>query len=284
MESALFALREHFPRLPAAEKKAAQYVLDEPRKVLHCNITELAKHCGVSQAAIVRLCRRIGIEGFSDFKLRLSYDVFRTTDERFLPDLQIESAMDGPQVVKGVIGNLQRSLARLQSLCDVNLLSQAADRIRFAPMNYAFGVGASGLAAQDFYQKMIRIGIPCAHSHDTDFQVIAACNLTKEDTALVISNSGETAAMTAVSGWAKKNGAFLITLTMETDNTLRRNADLPLLVPSLEQVYRTGASVSRINQLAVIDMLFSLLIFKDLDTTIATLEKTIAATHPGKSS
>jgi len=70
---------------------------------------------------------------------------------------------------------------------------------------------------------------------------------------------------------------------METQNTLRNTADIPLLLPSLEQVFRTGSSVFRINQLAVIDMIYSLLIFRDLDTNIATLEKTIAAIHSRKS-
>jgi DNA-binding MurR/RpiR family transcriptional regulator len=279
MESALFAIRQFFPKLPAAEQKAARYALAEPRKVIHYNITEFARQCGASQAAIVRFCRRIGAAGYSDFKLRLSHDVFRTTDERFLPELELESNMDGAQVVKGVIGGVQRSIARLESLSDVHQLSRTAELICSARMNYVFGVGASGLVAQDFYQKLIRIGIPCSHSQDTDLQITAACNLKKEDTACIISYSGENPAMITVSGWAKKNGAAIITLTMETENTLRKAADIPLLVPSLERVYRTGATVSRINQLTVIDMIYSLIISRNLDTSITALEQTMAATH-----
>jgi DNA-binding MurR/RpiR family transcriptional regulator len=279
MESALFAIRQHLPTLPAAEKKAALYVLEEPKKVIHYNITELARQSGASQAAIVRFCRRIGATGFPDFKLRLSHDVFRTADERFLPDLELQSNMDGVQVVKGVIGGIQRSMARLESLCDVPLLTRAAELIRSARMNHIFGVGASGLVAQDFYQKLIRIGIPCSHSQDMDLQITAACNLKKEDAAFIISYSGENSVMITVSEWARKNGAAIITLTMETENTLRKTAGIPLLVPSLERVYRTGATVSRINQLAVIDMIYSLLVSGDLDAAITALDQTMTATH-----
>lgn len=279
MESVFFAIRTYFPDLPLVEKKIAQYILAEPQKVLLCNITALAEECGASQATIVRFCRRIGIKSFSDLKIRLSQDVLRMSDERFLPDIALKTSMDGAQVVKGVIGNLQRSLARLESICDVHLLSRTAELIATARMNHIFGVGASGLVAEDLYQKLTRIGIPCSHFQDTDFQIIASCNIKKEDAAFIISNSGETATMITVCEWAKKNGATVITLTMETQNTLRNTADIPLLVPSLEQVFRTGASVFRINQLAVIDMIYSLLIFRDLDTNITILEKTIAATH-----
>jgi DNA-binding MurR/RpiR family transcriptional regulator len=281
MESALFAIRQYLPRFPAAEKKAAEYILRESKNVLHYNITELARRSGVSQAAIVRFCRRIGAEGFADFKLRLSHDVFRTSDERFLPDLELESDMEPALVIKGIIGGIQRSMARLESLIDIPLIIRAVELIHSARMNYIFGIGASGLAAQDMAQKLIRIGFPCSCFQDTDLQITAACNLQKGDTAFIVSYSGETPAMITVSQWARKKGAEVITLTMESENTLRSSADIALLVPPLERIYRSGATVSRLTQLAVIDMIYSLLISRDLNSAIMAMEETMSATHTG---
>ncbi|MDR1636104.1 MAG: MurR/RpiR family transcriptional regulator [Treponema sp.] len=292
MESALFAIRQCLPDLPSAERRAAEYVLSEPGKVLHCNITELARRSGVSQAAIVRFCRRIGTSGFADFKLRLSRDVFLISpDEKFLTgypesagrgapsDLEAGPDMDPAKLVKGIIGGIQRNLARLEIVCDIHLLIKAADLIRGARFIGLFGIGASGLAAQDLYQKFLRIGLPCSNSQDTDLQITTACNLRKGDAAFIISYSGETTSMIRCAEWARKNGASLITLTREGGNTLRSCSDIPLLVPSLEPVYRSAATVSRINQLAVVDMIYSLVISKDLNTAIEALERTMTATH-----
>jgi DNA-binding MurR/RpiR family transcriptional regulator len=284
MESALYAIRRYLAEFPVAEKKVAEFVLGESKNVLHYNLAELARRSGVSQAVIVRFCRRIGAEGFADFKLRLSHDIFRSSDDRFLPDMELESDMNPALVVKGVIGGIQRSIARLESLIDIPLISRAAELIRSARMNYIFGIGASGLAAQDLSQKLIRIGFPCSCFQDTDLQITAACNLQAGDLAFIISYSGETPAMLTVSKWARKKGAAIISLTMETENTLRKSADLALLVPSLERIYRTGATVSRINQLAVIDMIYTLLVSGDLDHSIRALEETMAATHEGRES
>jgi DNA-binding MurR/RpiR family transcriptional regulator len=88
--------------------------------------------------------------------------------------------------------------------------------------------------------------------------------------------------MLTVSRWARKKGTPLVSLTMETENTLRRSADIALLVPSTERIYRSGATVSRIDQLAVIDMLYTLLVSGDLDRSIKALEETMAATHEGR--
>jgi DNA-binding MurR/RpiR family transcriptional regulator len=283
MESALFAIRRSLPEFSAAERKAAEYILEESKNVLHYNITELARRSGVSQAAIVRFCRRIGAEGFADFKLRLSHDVFRSSDDRFLPDLELESNMDPVLVVKGVIGGIQRSMVRLESLIDIPLLNRSVELIRSARMIYTFGIGASGLAAQDLAQKLIRIGFPCSCFPETDLQITAACNLQGKDAAFIISYSGETPAMLTVSELARKKGATVISLTMEGENTLRASADIPLLVPSLERIYRSGATISRLTHLAVIDVIYSLLISKDLNTAIKAVEETMAATHTGRS-
>ena len=279
MDSLLFAIREQLPSLSRAERKAADYVLLEPEKAVYYNVAELAKQSGVSQAAIVRFCRRIGTEGYSDFKIRLSHDVFRSSPIRYLPNQELEPEKEPAAIVKDVIDSIQRSMAWLESLSDIHLLSRAADMIDSARINYVFGIGASSLVAQDMYQKLIRIGIPCSAPLDTDLQITAACNLKKGDTALVISFSGETPAMIAVGEWTRKKGASLITLTRETDNTLRSLADTALLVPSTEQILRPGAMVSRISQLAVIDMLYSLLLTRNLNSAIQALEETLIATH-----
>ena len=279
MESALFIIRRFLPDFPAAEKKVAEYVLAEPRKVIHYNITELARRSGVSQAAIVRFCRRIGMKGFPEFKLQLSQDVFRISDERFLPDLELESDMDPALVAKGVIGGIHRNMDKLETLCDVHLISQAVDIIRKARFTYIFGVGASGLVAQDLYQKLIRIGFPCANSLETHLQLTVACNLKPLDAAFIISYSGETSEMISCASQVKKNGAALVTLTMETANTLCSFADIALRVPALERIYRTGATISLISQLAIIDMIYTLLVSRNLDPSIHALEETMIATH-----
>lgn len=280
MESLLFTIRRFLPDLPSAERKTAEHVLLEPGEVIHNNITELAARSGVSQAAIVRFCRRIGMKSFSEFKLKLSQDVFRISDERFLSNFELESDMDPALVVVGVIGEIHRNMDRLESICDVHHINLAVDIIRKAHLIDIFGVGASALAAQDLYQKLVRIGFPCATTFDTHLQITSACNLKKGDAAFIISYSGEIPEMISCARWAKKKGASLITLTMETENTLSSFADVALKVPSQERISKTGgATVSLINQIALNDMIYFLLVSKNLDPSIQALKETTAAVH-----
>jgi DNA-binding MurR/RpiR family transcriptional regulator len=117
---------------------------------------------------------------------------------------------------------------------------------------------------------------------DTDLQVTAASSLKPTDVAFVVSYSGENAAMCEASRQARGRGATLITLTMDGPSTVRSLAHIALLVPASERIYRQGAVTSRINQLTVVDILYSIIVSRNLDTSIAAIERTMEATHRTK--
>ena len=71
-ENILLKIRGLLPSLTAGEKKIGNYVLRYPDKVVKLSITELAEACGVSDATIFRFCRKVGTEGYQDFKITLA--------------------------------------------------------------------------------------------------------------------------------------------------------------------------------------------------------------------
>jgi DNA-binding MurR/RpiR family transcriptional regulator len=282
VKSALGAIRSRLSALPGAEKKVAEYVLAEPKKTLHYNVAELARKSGASQAAVVRFCKRIGAEGFGNFKLRLARDVFQDRDERFLPDLDLESDASARSVIRTVVGSTQRSLARLAELTDPRRVEDAVDLITRSSLTALFGTGASGMVAYDFYQKLLRIGLPASCTADTDLQITAAASLRPGNLAFIVSYSGETASMLEVARQARARDVATVTLTMDGPCSLRELGDVPLLVPVSERLYREGAMMSRTDQLAVVDILYSIIVSRTLDASIAAISRTMDATHPGK--
>ncbi len=279
VESAVEAIRARFDAMSEAERKVAEYVLAEPRKAIHLNVAELSKQSGSSRAAVVRFCKRIGTEGFSDFKLRLARDVFKESDERFLPDLELQSETAALEAMRAVVEVTGRSLGRLSAILDPRLVDSAVDAFLSSSMICLFGVGASGIVAADFHQKLLRIGIPASFTVDADTQITSACSLRPADAAMAVSYSGENSAVIEAARQAKDRGARLVSLTMDSRNTLRDMADIPLLVPASERIYRQGAETSRINQLVVVDILYTIIISRRLDASIAAIDRSMEATH-----
>ena len=106
---ALFEIDARWESLSESEKRVAAYVVEHPKKVLHLNVRELAKQAESSQAAVIRFCKHLDFESFNNFKLRLARDVFDTYDERYVPDLDLESGTEVDVVIHTTIERLQRS-------------------------------------------------------------------------------------------------------------------------------------------------------------------------------
>ena len=161
-------------------------------------------------------------------------------------------------------------------------LERAIELILRARIVAVYGIGASGLIAMDFKQKITRINRWCKAAYDKDTQVTIAANLSKADVAFGISYSGHTEDIIESLKVAKENGASVITLTRSGENPTSAVADVKLNTTSLERNVRSGATSSRIAQLNVIDILFFGVMKLDQDRNIKALDKTRKAVEASK--
>ncbi len=86
-------------------------ILAGPRKVVFMTIRELADHCGVSEATVVRLMHQLGFKGYNDFQqsLRDYVDVELTLIERLdLTDLETPGGNLLSRVIFEEIDNLKQ--------------------------------------------------------------------------------------------------------------------------------------------------------------------------------
>ncbi|MDF2726122.1 MAG: transcriptional regulator, RpiR family, partial [Paenibacillus sp.] len=130
----------------------------------------------------------------------------------------------------------------------------------------------SGVVAQDFYQKLVRIGKRATVFSDPHMQITSASNLHEGDAAFAISYSGETPETIDALRCAKERGATAISLTKFGPSTLASLSDIPLHTSSLEVGMRRGDMASRIAQLHVIDILFTGLVSICFDDYVPNLE------------
>lgn len=282
IEGALAAIEAKASALSEAEKRVGDYVLREPKKALYLTVAELGRQSGVSQAGVVRFCKRVGFGSFSSFKLRLAQDVFRDNEAQLIPDIELDSDATVDSVIKNVVGMTQRGLAHLPQVLNPGSVKDASEKILTATEIAIFGVGASAVVAYDFFQKLVRIGLPAVFTFDSDLQVTQATSLRSTDVAFIVSYSGENAQMIEAARQSQSRKACIISLTMDGPSTVRSLSSIPLLVPASERVYRLGAVTSRINQLTVIDVLYSYIISRRLDSSMAAIDRSMQATHRRK--
>ncbi len=261
LQGGLILLEEIFEDLPSAEKRAAQFILKNPYRVILLNITQLARESGSSIAGVVRLCKRLGMQGFKELKLRVTWEISKNPEEKKF--LRLEPGLSIENIARSVVHNSEKVLDSVLKMLDVSSLDQAAGAILKAERVDIYGVGASGIVAADLYQKLLRIGMKCSYNSDNHLQLTSACSLDRKDCAIAISYSGETQAVIKTIQEARKSRAHTISITRFGKNSVASFCDIKLFVPSTEPLIREGAMTSRISQLVLVDILFSVIASRD---------------------
>lgn len=281
LKGGLVSIREALGTLNPMERKVAEYILDHPSEVINLSVQKLAELAGVSEATIIRFSRSLNFKGFHDLKLKLVADLSQPSEA---PDSYQEIRIDGSvrDLVHTLSHNNIRSIQDTLSVLSVESVERAIELLSQARKIGVFGVGASGVIAQDFKQKVTRINRWCEAGYGFDEQATIAATMTDRDVAFGISYSGRTEDIIKSLEVAKANGAAVVTMTKFGKNPVAELADVNLFISSLEQSIRSGAMASRIAQLNVIDILYVGMASRSYESSIQALEKTREAVRTGK--
>ena len=93
--NSLARIRSSFPALAASEARVANWIMQQPQKIIHLSMAQVAKACGVSDTTVLRFCRNTGFQGYTDLKLSIARDVVSPT--QIIHDDIAEG--DGPAVL-----------------------------------------------------------------------------------------------------------------------------------------------------------------------------------------
>ena len=266
----LSKISESLDSLSNAERKVAECALSEPKWFVHAAVAEIAERAEVSQPTVIRFCRSLGYKGLPEFKLALSASI----SQNGLPFVHAELNTDDNMgdVMEKVLGNTAAALLGARRSLDENELENAIAMLSHARRIEFYGVGNSGIVAQDAQHKFFRFGVSTVAYSDTHIQLMAAAVLTAQDVLVVISNSGSSIELLDAVSIAKENGAKVIVIT-RAGSPLAQLADCVLALAVQEDAHRYSPMVSRSLQLAVIDILAIGLALRLGETASLQLEK-----------
>lgn len=277
MSTVLERLREERFAFRASERKVAEYILAHAMEVINQPITELAEEAGVSEATVVRMCKKVGFRGFQELKIALAMEnvpPVKAVHEEIQEDDDL-----GTVLRKVFLANI-RALESTLNVLSVRELTRAVDAIAAAARLYFFGVGGSGPIAIDAAHKFMKTGKASIAHTDTHMQAMAASLMKPGDVVIGISHSGSSRDIIEGLELAKGNGAVTIGITHYARSPMDRALDIKLSTCSNETFYRIESTSSRISQLSIIDTLFIGLALRQLDTTIDHIQRTREAIVP----
>lgn len=254
------------------EKTVADYILSRPAEAVHPSIEELASSIGVSVSTLLRFVKKLGYEGYQQFRIALATETL-APESRFYET----SVTDSEDPVTIVFSAARSALDMTEKLLDRHALAEVARLACKAPVFYIFGLGGSGVVARDAVHKFIRSGLHCQTAEDYHLQLMMASQSNKEDLALVISNTGANKDTLAIVDILKKTGCKVAAITTYPRSPLARVADYLLLSAALGASVISEAFSARIAHLAIIDSIYIEVMEILKDKGLSNMEKMRAA-------
>ncbi|MFO1209864.1 MAG: MurR/RpiR family transcriptional regulator [Amaricoccus sp.] len=253
------ALTDEANRLSGLEKQLAQVVLNDVEFAVNASIVDLAERAEVSPPTVTRFCRRLGCQGYPDFKLQLARSSF--VGLRYLKP-ESEGRTPGA-VAEDIVTKAQNALYQMHQGLEVAAVEKAAAMLRGAEMIHAFGAGGnSSMIVHELRNRLFRLGCRISASSDHGMNLMISAASEPGDVVFGSSFTGRNDELVRCFRVLQERGTPTIALT-QSGSPVAMAADLVIHVDLPEGLNIFRPTSTRFAYLAVIDILATLVAYAD---------------------
>ena len=258
-------------KLTESEKQIVDFIDSNPRLVINLSLEELSDKCYVSQASIIRLCKKLGTKGFAEFKIRLASEIntYVHSSKDIHVDVPIDPDMTEKEIAETFFDLTSQSLQTAFHNLDYNALRRAALMLARADIIHIYGRGESLILAQDFHYKLSRIGKNSSLESLNGFPE-AKCllkNRKLNQVALVISHYCNSRQIHyIVDELVSSKTPFVLVTAVDDAWPYENFASATLRIPCSESRFKMGSFASRTGILFLLDCLYGQIFALDYET------------------
>ena len=209
-------VNNNFNKLNENDLHIAHFINTHTTECKTMKIQDLAEFTHASNATIHRFTRKLGFDGYSDFK---SYLKFETEKSHNLPSDSIE----------GFKQDVENTFTYLERI-DYNLVT---DKINEAETVYLYGTGVAQMnVAQEAQRILLTIHKNIIVLHDVHEFKMVLNRTTPTDIFFIISLSGESHQLSDITNLLQLRQKYFFSITTLNDNTLAQKANYNIYVSS----------------------------------------------------
>lgn len=245
-------IRSAYSTLPAAERKVADFILEDPERASLMVINEIADAAGVSVPSVTRLAKKLGYSGFLDFRVSLASG--SSSLESLKSDPIRESDSDEDVIEKAFLASM-RALEDTLKAIDKHKLAELAQRIAKAGRIYIYGTAASALTAQDVAAQLNFLGYDAIAVSDPLVMGVYTRRFSSKDVFIGISRSGRTKLLIDGLKEASAGGAYCAFFSNYVNSPAASIADCFFCTSRIDDMKSVVGQESNLSMLAAVGAL-----------------------------
>lgn len=228
-------LEHELPNLTKSEKIIAEYILGNPMAIIRYSLTHVAKESKSSNTAIIRLCQKLGYQGFSEFKFSMSRAALSDTRYAAAPQSQ-----DAQSSMSAIVAQYVNYLNQMAAETDMEELKNIAFLICRTARTAIMGVNRTAFSASQLSYRLSKLGLANYLVTDrvimTDYMEIFGPG----DVCLIFSISTTSINYKEIVQRLKKNGASVVLFTMNASTPLKKMCDHFICLPQISYNKKMG--------------------------------------------
>ena len=227
-------IADAYRELPDAQRAIADALMGDPLLGALWGIEAMAERAKVSVGSVMRLAKRLGYRGFSDFRDALREACSTRSEAPELDELEIPTDLLG--TLAEVVHRDSQHLNRMIQMVDHATLEAAAKALLEARHRVILGRGVSQVMGLILAFYLTQAGVPCIAALPSDFSNQAA-NLGPQDLLVVISFHPYSRETVDAAIFARQNKVSILALSDRPDSPLAAHSDILLPVPSEDLLF-----------------------------------------------
>ena len=243
------------------ELKVIDYILEHSEQFEDLTINELAGNSFSSNATIIRICRKLGFEGYRDFKIaylkeRESQKYVTNNVDFSLPFYQNASSAS---IINSMSSLYKESIDLINSQLDIKTLDQVVSAILSSKRLFVFAVGDTRITAMNFINKMIKINYYPVLATDHHEELAFCHNMTSEHCALFISYSGHNSTYEDCLKILKGKRCTILSISANERSLIMKAGDYKISIPDKEEDDKIATFYSQFAFQYILNIIYSLI-------------------------
>lgn len=213
-------------------------------------IKDLQNECHVSGTTVIRFCKEVGCDGFSQLRFSLTQEKERQSKSLRRDNDKLS------KLANEHLNDITSSFIETRNLLTDEILMKVVSLIYNSKIVNVYALGGTYLVARDLELKLDRIKKYCKAYNDKNLQFFSAKNSDKDTVSIGITYSGNSKSVIESLEIAKEQGAKTILITNSQNTYFYDNFDVVLYVSSTDLRNRLITTTSRIALLYIIDLIY----------------------------
>lgn len=257
-------IEDIYDELTPVEKNIADYFL-KTKNITDFSAKAIAGSLYISEASLTRFAKKCGYKGFREFiyNLKISNNA---------------SAGNVNEITQKVSSTYKHILDKNLQLINETQMETLAFSITKSKRILIYGMGISGIVAQEFKLRLMRLGILVDAVTDAHLMKVSSALVDENHLIIALSISGKTKELLNGIKIAKEHGAYVVLLTAAKGSELLNCCCDEIIPVAAPKNFTTGTLISpQFPLLIMLDIFYSYYLQTDYAARFSIYSETLSA-------